>query len=597
MTETNFTTKITSQRNISNSSCKVYIKTQYTRYDCLACTGNTYSLLRGHAIEGEIDPGFQCFQCPFGANCTQNIIAKPNFWGFKEQNTPQTLRFTMCPVGYCSPPQEANFPEYNGCQGNRSGELCGHCNENYTETLYSTNCRLSHQCKDYWFWPVALFYVSLMALYVIFKPPIVPYIKRQILWFKEDKPASQNDNFDKGYLKILFYFYQAANLVVVSNSSQHVIKTNLIEPIVGFFNFKSYSVGFICPFPDLTVVSKQFFSASSVFGTMLMVCFFYVLHWGIQRFRGQKAPSVGPYVGSILQTLLLGYTTLATVSFRLLHCVPIGSEKRLYYDGNHVCFQWWQYLLIAFVCTFVIPFVFVLLWGPHKLYDKTLSVGKFLLACLFPLPSLIYWLFISLCQGRQNPVNEVSTPEQMSMNSVERVLYDSFKRPEEGGKLSLSWEGVMIGRRLIIVVINTFVIDPMPRLVIMSVLCFLFFLHHSFSEPFLDSIANTAETISLLFIVVLANMNVFFASFLSLAIEHEEAFSSWWKVFEVVEIIILCFVPVVFGILVIIAILSQLCRLTVVVCRVLRKLWLVCCRSYCSNQDNETRPLLDPVQS
>ena len=139
----------------------------------------------------------------------------------------------MYPEGYCSPPQEANFPEYNGCQGNRSGDLCGHCHEGYTETLNSTNCRPSYQCKDYWFWPVALFYVLLMVLYFIFTPPIVPWIRRQTLWFKENSPVNQDYNSDKGYLKILFYFYQAANLVVVSSSSQHVIKTNLIDPIVG----------------------------------------------------------------------------------------------------------------------------------------------------------------------------------------------------------------------------------------------------------------------------------------------------------------------------------------------------------------------------
>ena len=95
---------------------------------------------------------------------------------------------------------------------------------------------------------------------------------------------------------------------------------------------------------------------------------------------------------------------------------------------------------MAFVCAFVIPFVFVLLWGSYKLYGKTLSAGKFLLACFFPLPSLIYWLFISFSQLLRNPVNEVSTPNQVSMNFVERVLYDSFKRPEEGRKLSLSWD-------------------------------------------------------------------------------------------------------------------------------------------------------------
>ena len=417
-----FTQEVTTQDN--NTTRKIQITT--LELGCSPCEGNSYSLQRGHALGSKLAAGFQCLPCPFGANCTQNILAKRNFWGYKEQNNPPLLHFTMCPVGYCSPPQEVNFPEYNGCRGNRSGELCGRCKEGYTETLYSTRCRPSQQCKDYWFWIVALIYVSFMAFYFIFTPAIGPWMKRQILWFKANKPASQNNNFDTGYLKIVFYFYQATNLLVVSTSSRHVIKTNLIEPVVGFFNFKSYSAGLICPFPGLTVVSKQFFSASYVFCIMLMICLFYVLRWGIQRFRGQGSPSVGPYVGGILQTLLLGYTTLATVSFSLLHCVPIGSEKRLFYDGNHVCFQWWQYLLMAFVCAFVIPFVFVLLWGSYKLYGKTLSAGKFLLACFFPLPSLICWLFISFSQLLRNPANEVSTPNQVWMNFVERVLYDSF---------------------------------------------------------------------------------------------------------------------------------------------------------------------------
>ena len=37
---------------------------------------------------------------------------------------------------------------------------------------------------------------------------------------------------------------------------------------------------------------------------------------GVQKVRGQGAPSVGPYVGGILQIMLLGYTTLASVKER-----------------------------------------------------------------------------------------------------------------------------------------------------------------------------------------------------------------------------------------------------------------------------------------
>ena len=65
-----------------------------------ACKGNSYSLQRGRAVGYRVVPGFQCLPCPFGANCSQNIIAEPNFWGFQEQLTPPKLKFTMCPLAH-----------------------------------------------------------------------------------------------------------------------------------------------------------------------------------------------------------------------------------------------------------------------------------------------------------------------------------------------------------------------------------------------------------------------------------------------------------------------------------------------------------------
>ena len=142
------------------------------QFSCSACRGNSYSLQRGRAVGSYVVPGFQCLQCPFGANCSQNIVAKPNFLGFKETIAPPTLKFTTCPVGYCSPPNKTEFPKYNGCQGNRSDKLCGHCSDAYSETLYSAACRPSNECNDYWFWPVSLVYVSLMAFFFLHLNPL-----------------------------------------------------------------------------------------------------------------------------------------------------------------------------------------------------------------------------------------------------------------------------------------------------------------------------------------------------------------------------------------------------------------------------------------
>ncbi|XP_068686624.1 uncharacterized protein [Montipora foliosa] len=563
---------------------------------CSVCEGNTYSLQRGRAFGLYKASGFECPLCPFGANCSQNIVAEPNFWGF-EQVSPPKLQFTMCPMGYCASPKESEFPDYNSCQGNRSGILCGHCKESYTETLYSTNCRASHECKDNWIWPVALVYVSIMALYFTFKPPIIPLIKNHLLWFKEHGPSNQDTHFDSGYLKIIFYFYQAANLLLVSESAGYFLKTKFMGPLVGLFNFqlKFSPKGFICPFPGLTVVTKQLLIASHVFATFLMIGIFYSLHWGIHKVRRREAPSFGPYIGGIFQTMLLGYSTFASVSFNLLRCVPIGWDKRLFYDGNVVCFEWWQYLLLAFDCAFFVPFVFVLLWGSFKLYGRTISVGKFLLACCLPLPTLLYWLCVALlCRTRPSP-NEELPLGQSSMISVERVLYDSFKRPEEGKKLSLGWEGIMIGRRLILILLEAFISNPMSRLFTMTFFGVLFLLHHSLTQPFRNGIANILETISLLCLVMLGTVNTFFASFQSFAVPLDKSpFTPLSHAFKVVEIVILCFVPVVFFLLVVAAVLSLVCRLIVAAYNIICHLPLAlgCFKWHYSKRGDEVSPML-----
>ena len=557
----------------------------FWQFTCSPCAGNSYSLQRGRAVGDHAVPGFQCLPCPFGANCSQNIIAKPNFWGFKEQTTPPTLKFTICPVGYCSPPNETEFPKYNGCQGNRTGKLCGHCYNAYSETLYSTTCRPLNECNDYWFWTLALVYVSLIAFYLTFKPPITPWIMRQIKWFKTHETADEERNSDEGYVKIIFYFYQAADLLLASNTSLVFVEGKLKDILVGVFNFRQSfsSNGLICPFPGLTVVTKQLFSASQVFGTSLMIGVLYSLHRGAQRCRGKEAPSFSPYMAGILQTMLLGYKTLASVSFNLLRCVPIGSEKRLFLDGNLVCFLWWQYILIALVFAFFVPFVFVLFWGCYKLHNGSLSVATFLLACCFPLPFLLYWLILFLLCIKRNAAHVDSATRKMSKRSVEMTLFGCFKRPAEGSTLSLGWESVMIGRRLILILLKTFVSDPMPRLLIMSFLCVLFLLHHAISQPFRDVTANNLETISLLSLVLLGMANMFFASFVSLAVPLTDHFQFWWCFWQVVETVILCAVPAIFGIFVIAAALSLVIR------------FLVACFGWCCSKlkrSEEIRPLL-----
>ena len=81
---------------VNNTYRKMNLST--LRVSCLACRGDSYSLQRGHAFGSRLAPGFQCLPCPFGANCSQNILAKPNFWGFKEKVTSHSTNTYVCHV-------------------------------------------------------------------------------------------------------------------------------------------------------------------------------------------------------------------------------------------------------------------------------------------------------------------------------------------------------------------------------------------------------------------------------------------------------------------------------------------------------------------
>lgn len=63
------------EQHVNNVSCK--FNTLTFEFTCSACPANPYSLQHGQARGLQLVPGFRCLSCPFGTDCSQNIIAKP----------------------------------------------------------------------------------------------------------------------------------------------------------------------------------------------------------------------------------------------------------------------------------------------------------------------------------------------------------------------------------------------------------------------------------------------------------------------------------------------------------------------------------------
>jgi predicted outer membrane repeat protein len=174
----------TSYMNNGLNGCDNPVTVTVIRLFCQQCNSKYYSLQIGQSKGLNIDKGFVCTPCPYGAECFPSIKSKDNFWGYKSGSHPPTLTFTRCPVDYCKSPKP-DSDTYNACVGKRTGMMCGTCSRGYTETLLSTHCKLTKDCKRGWFWIAFLTLVCLTALLLIFKPPVITFLVKQVLWFKK----------------------------------------------------------------------------------------------------------------------------------------------------------------------------------------------------------------------------------------------------------------------------------------------------------------------------------------------------------------------------------------------------------------------------
>ena len=226
---------IGSQLLVDNMTHFIYTEQNYSfcrinitalKYSCQLCSPGLYSLRKGASRGLIVNGTIECQQCPFGASCIKrNIAAKPNFWGYRTSSDPSSLRFIPCPEHYCQTPTSES-QGYNSCHGNRTGILCGKCTQGYSETLFSSECRKNEECNNHWFWILTILLTTGLALYLLMKPPILGFLANQILWFrrKEDnhvledlRGTHQHSGADSGYIKITFFFYQAAELLMVGS--------------------------------------------------------------------------------------------------------------------------------------------------------------------------------------------------------------------------------------------------------------------------------------------------------------------------------------------------------------------------------------------
>lgn len=577
----------------NNMSCGINFTV--LKYSCQSCIPGYYSLQKGTSRGLRVNSTVNCISCPFGANCVRtNIAAKPNFWGYSSSSHPPSLQFIGCPEHYCENPLP-HSKDYNRCRGNRDGTLCGKCAEGFTETLFSADCTKTAKCHHRWLWIATVMFTTALVLYLLIKPPILGFLADQILWYKRKDRQIKNDlgqggdcdHSDSGYIKITFYFYQVAEILMDGSTEGLLEKVPFAYLVMSAFSFQvrtvNDSIG--CPFAGLTAVTKEFLLSATVLVTMVDVLLIYCVHFFVNIVRRKEKPKLSHYVAVLVEVLLLGYERLAETSLKLMHCVSIGSKKWLFIDGNVQCFQWWQYILLAYIVVFLMPFILVLYCGSWKLYKSTISGYEFLAACIFPLPFILYWSLRGILKRKGSD----STIVREDSKDVLEVLHGPFRPPGGTDRGTLYWESVLIGRRFVLLACRTFIENVMLRMVCMTFACFLMTLHHILTNPYRDPLTNKAETLSLSALTMIAAVNLPRATILSFGFDTGPE-KSYLEHLEWIEIGALVFIPVLVSLLVTFAILSQLARFVNFLIKHMRH-WFQPCVS--ASLTDERRPLLD----
>ena len=543
------------------------------KYSCLSCPVGNYSLQKGTSRGLFVNNTIRCLRCPFGARCIErNIAAKPNFWGYQTtKGHQQYLNFSSCPEHYCQSPTDVSN-DFNNCHGNRNGTLCGKCAEGFTESLFSTECSKVAKCGKSWIWVVTILLTLGLVLYLLIKPPILGFLCCQILWFRRDRhQIGQNEASGSGFMKITFYFYQVAEILMDTSIENRLKIIPFLAFLISAFNFHVTNINnkIGCPFAGLTAATKEVFLSGTVFlavANVLIVC---ILHMFINMLRQKEKPRLMHYAAVFMEVLLLGYERLAETSLKLLHCVSIGSRKWLFIDGNVPCLQWWQYILLAYVAVFILPFTLILYWGSSKLFTSSIKASEFLAACVLPLPFLIYWLFQRIWHKGER---HVPGSDQDVNKDVLEIIHGPFRPPDTDNKGALYWESVLIARRLILLVIHTFITDALLRGVCISGACFLITIHHILKNPYKDQLANKSETLSLVVLTLIAVINLPKATLFSFGVDMSPDASNgvYLEMIKWFEVAALAFIPALVFLLVSFALLSQLARFGVFLLKYIR---------------------------
>ena len=638
----------TKHNTVTKVECNFCPDKTYTLEESYATVTNFNDSHRGiHAAK--------CQQCPFGATCISKIRPKTNFWGYVYNKKAHLI---SCPPGYCCQVTE-QCRTLESCNVKRRGSLCGQCSEGYAESVFSGKCIQDSQCNAWRFWGITIAFCLWLLLTIAYLQDILAVLFRRLDLkamlrcfplrsnntnspmfittsdFQEEQDSigqispnldrtisesgshistmpgietqkkQENTSTTSGLIKILFFYYQMNALLVIYKSEYQLFIFNQMKSFFNnlfTFNANSETLSDLgCPFPGMAIVHKRLIKAS-------MPCMMLGLAGGILLIvavsaKFIKSAVMSNYIASlknrllvtILQIILLGYSSLTSNIFSLLTCMSmVSGTKILFIQGNVNCYQTWQFILLSFVIVWSLPLTVALFMASIQVKKKTLTIKGFFSALMFPLPSVIYFTFKRAVRPDEtsesiesqspddvyypvSPTTDVlepliqpteqaqpQLPQQQQQPDLRakllNVLASSFRSiDKDGGRLQ--WEPVLIAQRLVLLTLHAFLTDPVIKALSMLATVILITCINIAARPFHSMFLNGLNTMYLLFLCMSGITNSVYANIYIGETKPSGPILDTLRVLDIIELAMQLLFPCVAAAAVIMIIITKLFHL------------------------------------
>ena len=475
---------------------KVYVTTEQER--CVSCGLAEYNLVGGSTINGQWQGG--CSTCPEFMDCSSydGIFAQQGYFCYND--TWGNVQCTTCPEGYCDTSDQW-LPWLATCLDSRGGMLCGECSEGYTETLGMDGCVADTKCQEQlgWFYPAVILVGVLWVLFLVWFPVNDNPLWKSLVYFMQMVPVIMVSH-DFEILQTILGIFQLDISVIglqmnacpfVGMEAIHKLMMDYVVPVallvilggLAIFHYVLRSIWACCkrsrvyvPIPlddrDCKESSMHSFSDSLHFHEDLLLHVSEDEDEEDEERDGEKEV-ISPARKAMMETwywrygeafmggILMMYEGVTTATMQLLNCVSVNDELRIFRAGSHTCFEPWQQALFAVLaCLAVFPLVLLLIRPLKKRY-----------------------------------------PRSVFIQSMAEVLYKPYRK-----KKVWWWESYSVLRRLLLVTVSVFVVNPMWKHVGLFLFSWLFLLISLAVNPFRERAYGRFETFFLVLLVGLTFM-------------------------------------------------------------------------------------------